>query len=78
MNHVVVTPPTESEERLHHGSIYPGDSLPVTRALSASVQFAHAIGIILAFCLPVLPKAVDERIQELQFNYLHILKQSES
>lgn len=66
MNQVQVTPPTADEERFDVGSIYPGDSVQVYRALCAAIDFGRAIAIILAYGLPVMSKGVVEALYALR------------
>lgn len=73
-NHVQVTPPTEEQRRFDQGSIYPGDSFQVFRALVSTVEYARGIALVLAHCLPVMTTTVAEPLRALQMEFARLLK----
>ncbi len=66
LNHVQEGAPSATEERFDQGSIYPGDSFQVFRALTAAIEYGQGIAIVLAHILPDLPEDVTQGLRELQ------------
>jgi hypothetical protein len=73
-NHVQVTPPTEEQRRFDQGSIYPGDSFQVFRALISTLEYGRRIALVLANCLPVMTSTVAEPLRALQIKFAQILE----
>jgi hypothetical protein len=71
-NNVQVALPLEDQKRFDQGSIYPGNSLQVFRALNAALEYGRAVALILAYCLPVLTEDVAEPLRELQRQYARV------
>ena len=66
MNHVHRWVPKGGEEKIGLGSIYPGDSLPVFRALTACIEYGRGIALLLAHCLPDMTPRVIEGFRALE------------
>lgn len=66
MSHVHTEPGASDEVRLGVGSIYPGNSLPVARALLRVIETGRGLSMALTAALPVLPPAVAAGVQALE------------
>lgn len=73
-NHVQVTPPTDERRRFDQGSIYPGDSFQVFRALLSTLEYGRGIALVLAYCLPVMTRTVAEPLRALQIEFARIMQ----
>jgi hypothetical protein len=61
--------PIESNDDKHHvglGSLYPGNSFQVFRALTMVTESARAIAMALTACLPAMPQAVADAVRALE------------
>jgi hypothetical protein len=76
-NHVQVTPPTAHEARFDQGSIYPGDSIQVFRALTAALEYGRGVALVLAHCLPVITRTVAEPLRDLQHEFVRLFQLEE-
>lgn len=72
-NHLQVTPPTDEQKRFDQGSIYPGDSFQVFRALTFALEYGRGIALVLAHCLPVMTATVVEPLRQLQLEFARVL-----
>lgn len=72
-NHVQVAPPMNEQKRFDQGSIYPGDSFQVFRALVSALEYGRGIAIVLAHCLPVMTTTVVEPLRALQIEFARLL-----
>lgn len=66
MRHVQTTSPTKEQTRYNQGSIYPGDSFPVFRALGGGIEFGVGIAYLLAKCRPNLTDSVVAGLKDLE------------
>ena len=66
MNHVQSTSQDPEELRFDQGSIYPGDSIQVFRALTASIEYGRGIAFVLSQCLPIFSQRIGGAIQALE------------
>lgn len=73
-NHVQVAPPSDEHRRFDQGSIYPGDSFQVFRALISTLEYGRGIAVVLAHCLPVMTTTVAEPLRALQIRFARLLE----
>jgi hypothetical protein len=66
MNHVHGVPREGEQEEFGLGSIYPGDSLQVFRALVAVIEAGRGISMLLVCCLPTVTEAVADAVREIE------------
>lgn len=66
MRHVQATDPTAEQTRYDLGSIYPGNSFQVFRALAAGIEFGLGNAFLLAKCLPIISETVGEGLVDLK------------
>ncbi|MDB5577721.1 MAG: hypothetical protein JWR80_2897 [Bradyrhizobium sp.] len=66
MAHVQTGLPDGGAERFDQGSIYPGNSLPVFRALTAAIEYGRGIALVLVHSLPTMSKEVVGALHDLQ------------
>lgn len=77
-NNIQITPPADDRMRFDQGSIYPGDSFPVFRALTAAMEYGQGVALVLAHCLPVLSQDVVEPLRDLQRQYAELMRMENS
>lgn len=63
MDHIHAQPSDGDEQRVGLGSLYPGNSLQVFRALVAIVESARGISMVLTAGLPTMPLALSDAIR---------------
>jgi len=56
----------DESRRVGMGSLYPGNSLQVFRALTMATESGRGIGMVLAACLPAMPQAVADATRALE------------
>ncbi|KQS49508.1 hypothetical protein ASG20_10955 [Sphingomonas sp. Leaf198] len=71
---IALITPTADQKRFDQGSIYPGDSIQVFRALTAAVEYGRGVALVLAHCLPVMTTNVAAPLIELQHQFARLLE----
>jgi hypothetical protein len=66
IGHVHPVESADESRRVGMGSLYPGNSLQVFRALTMATESARGIGMILAACLSAMPQALADAIRALE------------
>jgi hypothetical protein len=66
MDHVHEMPADQEQEGFGLGSIYPGNSLEVFRALVAAIESARGISMVLTCCQPSISEKVVHAVQALE------------
>ncbi|PTQ63519.1 hypothetical protein C8J45_10592 [Sphingomonas sp. PP-CE-3G-477] len=73
-NHVQIGPKTTEQKRFDQGSIYPGDSFQVFRALTSAAEYGRGIALVLIHCLPGMTPTVVEPLRALQLEFARIME----
>jgi len=72
IGHVHPVASAEADRRVGMGSLYPGNSLQVFRALTITAETARGVAMVLTACLPAMPHAVADAIRALEAQHTEL------
>lgn len=78
MDHIHAEPSDGDVQRVGLGSLYPGNSLQVFRALVAVAESARGISMVLTASLPTMPPALADAIRALEAQHMAVFPDAEA